>query len=388
MQNNDQSAVLSLTKRLPELDAARGLIMILMALDHTMELVCHKGFGEFWAAPVPDYGTMQAFFTRFVTHTCAPGFAMIMGAGMIFFASSRRSSGWNEAKIIRHYWIRAIVLVTIMLTLENFVWTQAFPSRPDSLPIMLEFGVLFSLAGSMALGSLLLRAPSGVLAALGAGLAIITQWIVPISLPWKEAAEVINLPTMFAFVPFGKQFPPVGIFVLYPVLPWFVFTLFGMVLARFIQADRARTERMLPLAGAALVAFFVLLRIMGGFGNFHPVEGKGVIAYLAVNKYPPSLVYMCLFSGVNLLIISAFSRAGAFWSNRNNPLQVFGKCPFFFYILHLYFFLLVGKLFAEAPGYWGGYAVWLLGLAFLYWPCRAFVGLKGRSDPDSIIKLF
>lgn len=389
MQNRDQAVSSTLgARRLPELDAARGLIMILMALDHTMGMVVHKSFVELWAAPVPAYGTLQAFFTRFVTHTCAPGFAMIMGAGMVFFAYSRREAGWSEAKIIRHYWIRAIVLVTIMLTLEAIVWTQVYPPRPGSPPIPMLFGVLFSLAGSMALGSLLLRAPSGVLAALGVGLALITQWIVPISLPIKEAAEVINLPMMFTFVPFGKWVPPLNIFVLYPVMPWFVFTLFGMVMARHIQADRTQTERMLPFAGLALVAAFVILRVMGGFGNFHPVEGKGVIAFLAVTKYPPSLAYMCLFSGVNLLIISAFSRAGAFWSNGNNPLQVFGKCPFFFYILHLYFFMVLGKLFENAPGYWVGYACWALGLALLYWPCRAFVSLKGRSSPNSIIRLF
>ncbi|HPD97519.1 MAG TPA: heparan-alpha-glucosaminide N-acetyltransferase domain-containing protein, partial [Synergistales bacterium] len=154
-------------RRLPELDAARGLIMMLMALDHTMELVCRKGFFEFWAMCVPDYGSLQAFFTRFITHTCAPGFALIMGAGMVFFATSRRSVGWEEARIIRHYWIRALVLVVIMLTLENFVWQQAFPSRPDSPVVSLEFGVLFSLAGSMALGSFLLKAPDGALAGIG-----------------------------------------------------------------------------------------------------------------------------------------------------------------------------------------------------------------------------
>lgn len=378
-------------RRLPELDAARGLIMILMALDHTMEMVAHKSFTEIWAMPVPDYGTLLAFFTRFITHTCAPGFALIMGAGMIFFASSRRSAGWSEARIIRHYWIRAMILVAMMLTVEFFAWAQAYPPRPDMPPISLLFGVLFSLAGSMALGSLLLRAPSAALAALGAGLALVTQWIVPVSLPWKEAAAVINLPMMFSFVPFGRQIPPFNIFVLYPVLPWFVFTLFGMILARLIKADRARTERMLPLAGAAIVAAFLLVRVMGGFGNFHPIEGEGLIAFLAVNKYPPSLAYMLLFSGVNLLMISAFSHAGEFWWKAGNPLQVFGKCPFFFYFLHLYFFMILGKvlkMFVEKPGYPLAYACWALGLVLLYWPCREFVKLKGRSSPDSIIRLF
>ncbi|GAB6279996.1 MAG: DUF1624 domain-containing protein [Thermovirga sp.] len=388
MPQTSDTTLLLKSRRLPELDAARGLIMILMALDHTMELVCHKGFFEFWAMPVPDYGTLQAFFTRFITHTCAPGFALIMGAGMIFFADSRRSAGWSEARIIRHYWVRAAILVTIMLTLENYVWAQAFSPRPGTPPIMLEFGVLFSLAGSMVIGSFVLRTPTRALAALGLGLALFTQWIVPAHLSYQEAMGTISLPMMFSFIPFGMESDSLGVFVLYPVLPWFVFTLFGMVLARLILTDRTGTERVLPLAGAALIAAFVLLRLFGGFGNTHPIEGKGIVAFLAVNKYPPSLAYMLLFSGVNLLVISAFSRAGAFWSNRNNPLQVFGKCPFFFYILHLYFFMIVGKLFAAAPEYGVGYTCWALGLALLYWPCRTFVDLKGRSGPESIIRLF
>jgi uncharacterized membrane protein len=365
--------------------------MILMALDHTMGIIAHKRFTEIWAMPVPDYGTLLAFFTRFVTHTCAPGFALIMGAGMIFFATSRRSAGWSEARIIRYYWIRAMILVTMMLTVELFVWAQVYPPGPDTPPVFLLFGVLFSLAGSMALGSLLLRVPSAALAALGAGLALFTQWIVPAHLSYQEAIGTINLPMMFSFVPFGKQIPPFNIFVLYPILPWFVFTLFGMILARLIQANRAQTGKMMPLAGAALVASFLLVRVMGGFGNFHPIEGEGLIAFLAVNKYPPSLAYMLLFSGINLLVISFFSHAGEFWWKAENPLQVFGKCPFFFYFLHLYFFMILGKvlkMFVEKPGYPLAYTCWALGLVLLYWPCRAFVKLKGRSSPDSIIRLF
>jgi len=349
---------------------------------------CFGGFFEFWAMSVPDYDTLQAFFTRFVTHSCAPGFALIMGAGMVFFAKSRREAGWTEAKVIRHYWVRAAVLVAIMLTLENLVWSLAYPSQADSPAITLEFGVLYSLAGSMALGSLLLRAPARALAALGVVLALATQWLVRIHLGSPEPMESVSLPAMFSFIPSGLETEYLRVFVLYPVLPWFVFALFGMVLARRLQAERIKTERVLPFAGAALVAAFVLLRLFGGFGNTHPVEGEGVIAFLAVNKYPPSIAYMLLFSGVTLLAISAFARAGQFWSDSKNPLQVFGKCPFFFYILHLYLFLLVGKLFSQPPGYEVGYLCWALGLAALYLPCKAFVGLKRKSSLDSIIRLF
>lgn len=388
MPQHDDMQLFSANRRLPELDATRGLIMMLMALDHTMGLVCHKGFLEFWAMPVPDYGTLQAFFTRFVTHACAPGFALIMGAGMIFFAKTRREAGWTEARIIRHYWIRAAVLVAVMLTLENLVWSLAYPSQSDNPVITLEFGVLYSLAGSMALGSLLLRAPAKALAALGVVLAFITQWLVNVHLGFPEPMESVSLPVMFSFIPSGLKTEELRVFVLYPVLPWFVFALFGMVLARRIQAERAKTERVLPFAGAALVAGFVLLRLFGGFGNTHPVEGEGIIAFLAVTKYPPSIAYMLLFGGVTLLAISFFARAGQFWSDSKNPLQVFGKCPFFFYILHLYFFLLVGKLFPQQPGYEVGYLCWALGLAALYLPCKAFAGLKRKSSIDSIIRLF
>ncbi|MFP4482751.1 MAG: DUF1624 domain-containing protein [Thermovirgaceae bacterium] len=386
-QDNDMQ-LFSVNRRLPELDATRGLIMVLMALDHTMGLVCHKGFFEFWAMPVPDYGTLQAFFTRFVTHSCAPGFALIMGAGMVFFAKSRHEAGWTEVKIIRHYWTRAAVLVAIMLTMENLVWSFAYPSQADNPGIALEFGVLYSLAGSMALGSLLLRVPARALAALGIVLAVITQWLVNVHLGFAEPMESVSLPVMFSFIPSGLKTEYLRVFVLYPVLPWFVFALFGMVLARRLQAERVKTEHMLPFVGAALVAGFVLLRLSGGFGNTHPVEGEGVIAFLAVNKYPPSITYMLLFSGVALLAISAFSRAGRFWSDSKNPLQVFGKCPFFFYILHLYFFLLVGKIFPQPPSYEVGYLCWFLGLAALYLPCKAFVGLKRKSSLNSIIRLF
>lgn len=94
--------------RIASLDAMRGLIMVMMAIDHARAFIAKNHPGEFWGRPLPDYGPdTLAFLTRLVTHLCAPGFLFLMGAGMAFFAASRASAGWSHAHITRAFVTRA-----------------------------------------------------------------------------------------------------------------------------------------------------------------------------------------------------------------------------------------------------------------------------------------
>ncbi|MEJ2353685.1 MAG: hypothetical protein P8Y03_28225 [Anaerolineales bacterium] len=104
-------------------DALRGLIIVLMALDHANIFIAHKhSSGEYWGGAFPVYNDALAFLTRFVTHFCAPGFFLLMGAGMALFAHSRQERGWTRAEIIRHFLIRGGALILLQLLVVNRAW--------------------------------------------------------------------------------------------------------------------------------------------------------------------------------------------------------------------------------------------------------------------------
>ena len=135
------------------LDGLRGLIVVLMALDHANYFVAqHHSTGEHWGGAFPAYGDAADFLTRLVTHPAAPGFSFLMGAGMALFAASRRSRGWSERAIVTHFLIRGLVLIGLQLTIVNLAWKSGPPAFPD-----IYQGVLIALGGGMILASALLR---------------------------------------------------------------------------------------------------------------------------------------------------------------------------------------------------------------------------------------
>ena len=134
------------------IDALRGLIIVLMALDHASLLVAQKHpSGEYWGGAFPVYGDTLTFLTRFVTHFCAPGFFLLMGLGMVLFARSRQGDGWTKWEIMRHFLIRGGVLIALQLLVVNRIWASSIEGWSD-----IYIGVLFALGGTMILGSLLL----------------------------------------------------------------------------------------------------------------------------------------------------------------------------------------------------------------------------------------
>src|SRR5438067_9381300 len=107
-------------QRLLPLDGLRGLIIIVMALDHANLFIAHEHPPpEFWSGPPPSYTNALAFLTRFATHFAAPGFFFLIGAGMALFAASRRDLGWTEGAIRRHLIARGGLLIALQLLIEN-----------------------------------------------------------------------------------------------------------------------------------------------------------------------------------------------------------------------------------------------------------------------------
>src|SRR5512146_1471987 len=106
-------------RRLPALDAHRGLIMLLMSIDHASYFIARVHSRELWSTPLPLYPDALWFLTRLITHPCAPGFFFLMGIGMIFFSDNRRSAGWSESRISRSFVIRGLLLMLLQILVEN-----------------------------------------------------------------------------------------------------------------------------------------------------------------------------------------------------------------------------------------------------------------------------
>jgi uncharacterized membrane protein len=378
----------SKTERFLPLDALRGLIMILMAIDHANYFVARMHpTGEFWGVSLPQYDSILEFLTRFVTHICAPGFFFLLGAGMVLFAHSRLSLGWADIKISRHFFIRGLILIFLQFFLENIAWTlgpvYTFNPPGGGNVVMLHFGVLSALGAAMIIGALFLKLKTAVLVGLSATTIIGAQFLVPDA---SQSGHLYSPLLRMLSIP-GQT----GIFQsFYPILPWLGLVLFGFVFGKWLLRDRSRAYRWAVILGGLLSIAFLILRTIGGFGNLHASEKSSLISFLNITKYPPSLTFIFLNLGLCLIFIGVFSRLNSSLKRWGKPLLVFGRSALFFYIIHLYIFALIGLLFASKGGSGLGvmYPIWLGALIILYPLCLWYGSFKRNKPADSIWRFF
>jgi uncharacterized membrane protein len=382
-----------LIARLAPLDGLRGLIIIVMALDHANAFIAHAHPPpELWSAPTISPPDALAFLTRFVTHFAAPGFFFLMGAGMALLAESRRGLGWSEWAITRHLALRGGLLIVLQLLIENPAWRIG--DGPIFTPEVFfsYFGVLYGLGVSMIAGALLLRLRPAALLGLGLAAELATELVVT----WVRQAGVVPSPFLQLLIVPGRA---AGFSVYYPLLPWLGVALCGMAFGRLLARDPALAYRRAAAIGAGLLALFLALRLVGGFGNLQPPVGPGWIAFLNVVKYPPSIVFLALTLGVDLLLMALLARADhrppTTDMMRTVPhsllavLGVFGRSPLFFYIAHLYLYGLIGlALGSRETSIPQMYPYWLLGLAILYPLCWLYGRFKQRQAPGALWRLF
>ncbi len=364
--------------RLLPLDALRGLIIVLMALDHTNYFVAQKHpSGEHWGGAFPIYADAFAFLTRFVTHPVAPGFSFLMGVGMVLFAQNRRERGWSPRSITRHFLLRGALLIALQLTLVNLAWSLG----PIPFP-RIYLGVLFALGGGMIIGSFLVWLKPSQLLFLTAALFVGTELTHPDPSEWGQIFDM-PLGLVFGYSGGNSEF-----WSNYPILPWLELVTFGMLFGHWLIENPHRAYKRGLLLGGAFLLAFAAVRFLDGFGNIRPRMGDSWIDFLNVVKYPPAMTFTLLMAGINLSILKLLAWMAERGSKVLQPLVVFGRVPLFFYLLHLYVYAVIGRLLTPSgttiPGM---YPYWLVGLLVLF-PLCLWYGRAKQSTPATSVWRF
>jgi uncharacterized membrane protein len=298
--------------RLSSLDALRGFIMIIMALDHTREFF-HSGAMSFSPEDLSKT-TPVLFFTRWITHLCAPVFMFTAGAAAFLWLEL----GHTKVELSSFLWKRGVWLALLEFTAFRFAIGFSLTSGPWLL------SVLWALGLSMIVLAALIHLPLRVLT----GVSVATIALHNCADAWRPESVLWSVLHRLAVIPFGG----VTVITAYPLIPWFAVMALGFCFGSILKNEPAARQRITLRLGLATTAAFVGLRWLNVYGDPSPWT-SGVLSFLRTNKYPPSLLYLLMTLGPALILFS--------WLDRReralpNPMIVFGRVPLFFFLLHFY----------------------------------------------------
>jgi uncharacterized membrane protein len=381
--------------RIQSVDALRGAIMMLMAIDHIRDYVAQSA-QQFLPTDLTRT-TPAIFFTRWITHFCAPVFIFSAGLGAYFWMTRGRHSKSELSRLLitRGFW-----LIILELTILRFVLLSQISFTANPVILM----ILWAIGTSMIVLAALIYLPMRVMAAIS--IAIIALHNLLDSVPaerFGRVAWIWDILHQQGAIPFhGITFA-----VAYPILPWIGVMAGGYCLGTVFEWDAQRRRRFLVRLGLALAVLFVVVRAINIYGDPAPWSHQvspvfTLLSFLNVTKYPPSLDFLLMTLGPALAVMAWLEK---FKFASTNPLIVFGRVPFLYYGLHLLLahlmeiglnlarygakpFLLLAppamgnpsELFPADFGFplWAVYAVWIAVLVILYPVCLWFGRLKQR----------
>jgi uncharacterized membrane protein len=381
--------------RIQSVDILRGMVMIVMALDHVRDFL-HYGAQHFDPADLSKT-TPILFFTRWITHFCAPTFMFLAGTGA--YLQARR--GKPASEVAHFLWTRGLWLVVLELTwVRWFGWRMNFGNDQIFLWVIWALGVsMIALAG-------LIFVPWRIL--LGISLAVIGL---------HNAFDAVKPAQFGAFGWLWTELhvpgpiavsPDVTLMANYSLIPWIFVMSAGYCFGRVMDLESERRRRVLLRLGAALIAAFVVLRWSNVYGDSRPWSDQStplltLASFLNCTKYPPSLLYLLMTLGPAVLVLGLLERVRL---ADVNPLIVFGRVPLFFYLLHLPLIhgiaILLGwfrygriefmlhnppAIFGSTSGFPADYGynlvvvyvIWIGVVVALYPVCRWFAALKQRN---------
>jgi uncharacterized membrane protein len=375
--------------RVPSVDALRGLVMIVMALDHTREYF-HSGAMTFQPDDLTRT-TAALFFTRWITHICAPVFMFTAGLGAFFWM--RR--GRTLSQLAHFLWKRGLWLVVLELTVLRFAFSFGRG--------VVLLSILWALGWSMVALGFLVRVPIRALAALSIGVIALHNLADSVKASqFGSAAWVWNI----LHQPGAFKVGGALVRAAYPLVPWIAVMAAGFCFGPIVTLDPSQRRRWMVRIGFGLTLAFLIIRGINGYGDPNhwsgQIPGMTLLAFLKCTKYPPSLDFLLMTLGPALLLMAWLDRLTL---TGTNPLMVFGRVPLFYFLVHLFVihgltipfaFVRYGRaafllnpspslggpanLYPPDYGYplWVVYVVWAAVVAMLYPLCVWFARLKGR----------
>lgn len=369
--------------RVQSIDVLRGIVMIIMALDHVRDFFHSDAFQH---DPLDTATTTPIlYFTRWITHFCAPTFVFLAGTSAYLIGTRKTKSQLSSFLIKRGAWLILIEAAVISLGITFNPFYNA-----------IIFQVIWAIGISMVILGLAVRLPYAVIFTIGA-LIVFGHNI----LDYPEAARQHQVSFLWDLLHDGRfdayTYAPNHVLIIaYAFVPWTGIMFMGYCAGRLFEAsvDPVKRQQILLTIGFALVVLFFILRWFNGYGNPLPwsQQQNGVATFLSfmnVHKYPPSLMYASITLGPAMIVLVLIENV----QNRfTDFVKVYGRVPFFYYVIHFYLIHALSVVAFFASGYgkkdivsdtpflfrpsqfgfdlWVVYLVWIVIILLLYPLCK------------------
>lgn len=367
--------------RIESIDLLKGLVMVIMALDHVRDYFHYSAF--MFDPADPTQSNLPIFFTRFITHFCAPIFCFLAGTSA-FMVGKRKSKNELSSFLLK----RGIWLVFIEMTIVNFAWYfDIYFKNPGLL-------VIWSLGISMIVLAVIVHLPRKF---------ILLFSLLPILghnlLDTVHFNDNVLWAILHEYATF-KLSDGVNFAVAYPIIPWISVMSLGYYFGAFYDKsyDDEKRKRLFNIIGISAIVVFVILRFSNLYGDpilykDYETTTSDLISFLNPSKYPPSLLFLLMTLGTAFLFLANSEKVKG---KVVDFFCTFGRVPFFYYILHLFLIHLIALIFAEFSGFgwrimilegwvtetptlrgygfplWVVYAVWIFAIVLLYPMCKKF----------------
>lgn len=373
--------------RIDSVDLLRGIVMIIMALDHARDFF-HSDAALFDPTDLTKTNIVL-FFTRWITHYCAPIFVFLAGTG-VFLSLSRGKSKSAMAKFLV---TRGVWLIVLELTIVRFGW--AFNFEYASFTVL---QVIWVIGVSMIVLAGLIHLRLSVITIFGSVFVLFHNLLDGIQ---PESLGAISNLWYLLHVQGLIQIFGVNIFVIYPLIPWIGVMALGYVFGSIITLPADDRKKFLLRFGFALIGAFVLFRAINIYGDPHPWSTQHsfpftLLSFVNTTKYPPSLLFLLMTLGPAILSLAYLEQWKGWLADR---VVIFGRVPMFYYILHIILLHIMSGI-ANYPKFglqaftidplnlpqgfgfdlWAAYAAWVLAIVLLYPLCKWYAELKKRSS--------
>lgn len=402
-------------KRIDSIDLLRGIVMVIMMLDHTRDFVHYIALQGFDPTDL-NHSSVKLFFTRWITHFCAPVFVLLAGTGTYLqFTRGKSKSALSRFLVTRGLWLIVLEFTVVRCgAFLNFDYRFLGVAQ-----------VIWVIGVSMIILAGLIHLPLRIIAAFGLLMIALHNLLDRFHVPgWQGPTSAVPSYWAKLFMLLHQGFeafpvlwwPSPVVFVLYPLIPWIGVMAVGYASGTLFQIDAERRRKLLLGIGVTCTMLFFLLRAIDMYGDpshwsKQPRWAMTVVSFFNVTKYPPSLLFLLMTLGPAILALAWFESRNRMMeaqtaprtagSRLNNFFITFGRVPLFFYLLqwptaHLMSVLahaIAGKpirwMFGSQIGQAGPppgvgfnlavvYACWIAGVLLLYPLCKWYAGVKAR----------